>query len=80
MDLDLHGMEFAEAMVEIYLCLEECKKRGDSIITFIHGFHAGQTLKNSIRSPRFLSELSKNGYTLKKSEFKDSGKTTFIIL
>lgn len=80
MELDLHGLEIAEAMIEIYLSLEDCKKNGDSIITFIHGFHGGQSLKNSIRSPRFLKELYKHGYQLKKSDYKDPGKTTFLIL
>jgi DNA-nicking Smr family endonuclease len=80
MEVDLHGLELSEAMVEIYQCLRECNKFHEDKITFVHGFHSGQVLKNYIRSPQFLQELQRNGFKLKKIDTHDPGKSIFSIL
>jgi len=68
MKVDLHGFELWEALEEIVYKLEECKTRGVQEITFIHGFHRGQALKNYIQSEGFLKEMAKEGFKLKKKK------------
>ena len=41
MEIDLHGFELWEALEEIVCCLEECRVKGISEISIIHGYYGG---------------------------------------
>ena len=80
MEINLHGFELWEAIDEIIYKLEEYQAKGIREITLIHGYHKGQVLKNYIQSERFLIEMSKEGFKLKRIENPNAGVSSFIII
>ena len=65
MEIDLHGLELSEAIIEVYHALAECKMYGDNDLTLIHGYRHGRVLQSYFRSPRFLADTQRKGYTLR---------------
>ncbi len=80
MEIDLHGYELWKAIEEIIYKLEECQANGIREISLVHGFHKGQILKNYIQSERFLKEMEKEGFQLKKKSNPNPGVSAFLIL
>jgi len=80
LEINLHGHELWGAIDEVLSVLEECKINGDGEINIIHGYKHGQVLKNYFRSNKFLVEMAREGFRLKKKEFSNSGESTFTIL
>jgi len=80
LEINVHGHELWGAIDEVLSALEECKINGDGEINVIHGYKHGQVLKNYFRSNKFLVEMAREGYQLKKKEFFNPGESTFTIL
>ena len=80
MEIDLHGFELADAIIEINYALKESSNNDEKVIIFIHGYHSGSILQGYIRSPKFLKQMKKNGYVLKRMKSPNQGTTSFQIL
>jgi DNA-nicking Smr family endonuclease len=80
MQCDLHGFEQAEAFVEILNVLKECRQNRENKIEFIHGFHSGIALKLYIQSPKFLSQMKRNGFKLIRIKAPNPGITCFQLI
>jgi dsDNA-specific endonuclease/ATPase MutS2 len=80
MEVDLHGFELADAVIEINYALKEISNNGEKVVKFIHGYHSGSILQGYIRSPKFLKQMKKNGYNLKRLKSSNQGTTSFQIL
>ncbi len=78
-EINLHGMELTEALIEIHYALKECKNEGFNVIEIIHGYHSGTVLKTYIQSPKFLKEMKKDGFMLKRIRSSNQGATRFQI-
>jgi len=65
MDIDLHGRELAEAVVEVFQGLAECKEMGDQFLNIVHGHTHGQTLQQYFRSEKFRASIRRSGYKIK---------------
>jgi hypothetical protein len=64
--VDLHGRELDEALIEILDALRECVAQADSTIEIIHGFHHGTVIKSFLATPKFKDMLRKEGFVLDK--------------
>ena len=80
MKKDVHGCELIEAMDEISLALEECKLTGDSHLEIVHGYKHGQVLKTYFQSAKFISQMAREGFKLKRLHSPDPAISTFKIL
>ncbi|MHA1585345.1 MAG: hypothetical protein ACTSVU_02590 [Promethearchaeota archaeon] len=78
LELDLHGYELSEALVEIYMLIGEIDDSEQYEIKLIHGYHSGQVLKHYIKSTKFLQEMKKNNIHLTKINRKDPGSSSFL--
>ena len=79
MECDLHGLEQAEAYIEIIHALKECKTENDNKIHLIHGYHSGTALKSYIQSPKFLAQMKKHGFRLTRIKSSNQGTSSFVI-
>jgi hypothetical protein len=79
MELDLHGFEIADAIVEIIQFLRECKLVGARTLTIIHGYHGGHVLRDYLRSPKFIIDMKKQGFSLSRQKIADPGSTSFLL-
>ena len=50
MEVDIHGMRFLEATLEICGRIEEAHAKGENGIKVIHGFNRGKSIRNYVRS------------------------------
>lgn len=79
-ELNLHGFELTDAIIEIHFAIQECINEGDKIIELIHGYHSGSVLKNYIQSKKFIDHFQKEGFKLKRIKASNQGTTRFQIL
>ena len=80
MQIDLHGLELSEAIVEVSYGLEDCKVNEDRLLEIIHGFNTGRVLKNYFNSQKFLKSVEREGFRLTKQKPPNPGTTLFKIL
>ena len=80
MEIDLHGFELVEAMIEVDYAIRECIGDGESQITIVHGFHSGSVLKNYFRSARFIRDMKKSGVSIKVTNTSNLGHTIVNIV
>ena len=50
MRIDIHGMKYLEATIEICDRIEEAHCQGDEGVKIIHGFNRGTSIRNYVRS------------------------------
>ena len=50
MKVDIHGMKFLEATLEICGRIEEAYAQGEDSVKIIHGFHRGSSIRHYVRS------------------------------
>lgn len=79
MEINVHGMQVADAEIELMYALEECKLNGDPFLTIVHGYNLGTAIRDQVRSSKFLGRMRRNGYNLQLERISDKGKTTFNI-
>lgn len=79
MEIDLHGLELAEAIIEVFYALEECKTANDSVLEIIHGYNTGSVLKNYFRSKKFIAQSKREGFQLKQLKPPNPGTSRFKI-
>ena len=48
--IDIHGMRYLEATIEICSRIEEAHCQGDDGVKIIHGFNRGTSIRNYVRS------------------------------
>ena len=53
MRLDIHGMRFLEATLEVCDRIEEAHVKGESGIKIIHGFNRGTSIREYVRAKMF---------------------------
>lgn len=80
MECNVHGFELSEAITEVLLTLKECELNHDLNIEIIHGYSHGQVLKNYFSSAKFLSDMTKQGYILKRILRTNPSKSKFQIM
>ena len=54
MKVDIHGMKFLEATLEICGRIEEAHAQGENGIRIIHGFNRGSSIRHYVRSSMVL--------------------------
>ena len=79
MEIDLHGMELHEAMLEISYALEECKTQDDHHLTIIHGYRGSGILKSYFKSRRFRRDVKREGFDLDFIKDKNPGSSSFKV-
>lgn len=79
MEIDIHGQELSEAVIEVLYGLKECDTHSDSRIDIIHGYHAGTVLKNYLRSPKFIKDAAKDGFVLTSLKNANPGITSYLV-
>ena len=80
MECDVHGNELWEAIEEILYALEECRIKGDYELAIIHGYHRGQVLRDYFQSKKFLEEMARNGFQLRRKESSNLGVSLFELI
>ena len=80
LEINVHGHELWGAIDEVLSILEECKINSDGEIVIIHGYKHGQVLKNYFRSNKFLAEMAREGFRLKKKDISDPAISSFILI
>lgn len=80
MECNVHGLELSEAITEVLLVLKECDLNKDPNLEIIHGYIHGQVLKNYFSSAKFLSDMRKQGYDLKRNPPVNPAKSKFQIV
>ena len=80
MECDVHGYELWEAIEEILYILEECRIKGDRELVIIHGYKSGQVLKNYFQSKKFLDEIARKGFNLRRKETTNPGISCFELI
>ncbi|MHA1520356.1 MAG: Smr/MutS family protein [Promethearchaeota archaeon] len=80
MEIDLHGMELSEAVIEVFYALEDCKSSEDLFLEIVHGYQSGRVLKNHFSSQKFLKSAEREGYRLSKQRSSNPGTTLYKIL
>ncbi len=79
MEIDLHGFELSEAIIEVYHALKECKMYGESDLTLIHGFQRGRVLQSYFRSQKFLADVKRKGFSLQPVKSGSPAVTKYRI-
>ncbi len=79
MEIDLHGMELQEAMLEISYALKECETQEDHYLTIVHGYRGSGILKSYFSSRRFRRDVKRDGYKLEYVKDKNPGSSKFIV-
>ena len=79
MECDLHGYELLDAIIEVHQVLEECQLNEDQLLDIVHGYSHGSVLRDYFRLGQFIREMAKYGYTIKKIDFPNPGKTRFSV-
>ena len=79
MKCDLHGFRLLEAIEEVVIKIEDCLLLKDNLLFVIHGYKHGQILKKYFRSKKFLKDMKKAGYFLKKLSPPNPGVSVFQI-
>jgi len=80
MEIDVHGYELWEAIDEILYILEECRINGDRELVIIHGYQRGQVLKSFFQSKKFLEEMARKGFHLRRKETFNPGISCFELI
>jgi len=80
MECNVHGFELSEAITEVLLTLKECDLADVHNLEIIHGYTHGQVLKNYFSSAKFLTDMSKQGYHLKRIPPTNPAKSKFQIV
>ncbi len=80
LEINVHGHELWGAIDEVLSVLEECKLKSDGEINIIHGYKHGQVLKNYFRSNKFLVEMAREGFRLKRKDISDPAISSFILI
>ncbi len=56
MEIDVHGLLRLQAQKYILDSIEECYKRGDTILNVIHGSNNGTTIRSWLRNSKTLGD------------------------
>ncbi len=76
--LDLHGHELDEAVLEILAAAKECLLDGEPALEVVHGYSHGAVIKAYLATPKFKAALKREGFLLDKI-CSTKGSTTFRI-
>ena len=58
MEVDIHGMRYLEATLEICGRIEEAHAKGESRVKIIHGFNRGKSVRHYVRA-KMVKDLEK---------------------
>ena len=79
MKIDLHKHSLEEAKEELCYSLEECRIQMDIILEIIHGHKHGTSIRDYVRSDKFLNDTAKLGHFITSKNFSDDGMSIFQI-
>ena len=79
MKINLHSHSLEEAKEELCYSLEECRIQADNTLEIIHGHKHGTSIRDYIRSDKFLNDTEKLGHIITSKNFSDDGMSIFQI-
>jgi len=79
MKLNVHKLYLNDALDEIMIKFDECRKLGDNTLEIIHGYKHGTIIKDYIRSDGFIKDVARNGHEIESKNFSDKGVTVFQL-
>ena len=79
MIINLHNHSLEEAKEELCYSLEECRIQADNTLEIIHGHKHGTSIRDYIRSDKFLNDTAKLGHFITSKNFTDDGMSIFQI-
>ena len=77
--VDLHGLYFSEAKLEVKEVLFEANKLGYKEIKLIHGYRHGHALRDYFRSDDFIREMKNLGFIIGLTRTANPGTTAFAF-